>query len=251
MALKEIKKDSVAFLMPCGGDVPPRVVQSALNLITTSAVQGITVRQIGITDRTLVHTARNYLAAGFLDTECEWAFWMDSDMILQPDTIVRMLGWAKRLDAKMLTGIYYQRMGDHKPVVWRKKVVSTDGNIVHEGVDEYSHYYVYPKEVGGPPYKVDTAGFGCVLIHRSVFDDVEYPYFRFVFYKDREGKPCEASEDFYFFVQAKKAGHQLWAVPELDCGHVAPGKIIRHADMKIDLDKMTEMKIDYEKEAVR
>lgn len=239
--LKEIRPDSVAFLMPCGGAVEPRVVQSAMNLVSSAQFQGVTVRQVGITDRTLIHTARNILAQGFLDTDCEWAFWMDSDMILEARTIPLMLKRAKELKATMLTGIYYQRMGKHRPILWRKTLKSKDGRYVRTTADRYSHITVFPGGIGGPPFKVDVAGFGCVLLHRSVFDGMKKPYFRFDFFQDENGKELEASEDFYFFVNAKEQGHQLWALPELKCGHIGAGPIITHADMQINMSEMTEM----------
>lgn len=241
MPLRAIQKDSVALLVPCGGPVDPRVFQSTLNLVATAMHHGIVVRQIGVTDRTLVHTARNKLSQGFLMTDCEWAMWVDADMILEPRTVPVLLQWAKKLDAKMLTGIYYQRHGDHKPIIWNKVVKSSDGKIAHTDADEYCHFFVYPGAVGGQPYKVDVAGFGCSLIHRSVFDTMKYPYFKFVFYEGEDGKPREASEDFYFYVQAKKLGFDLWAVPELNCGHMADARIITHKDMSIKRSELTEM----------
>jgi len=243
MPLKEVKKDTVCLLMPCGGPVEPRVVQSSLNLVTHSARAGYPVIQIGITDRTLVQLARNMLAEAFLkETEAEWAFWMDSDMILEDRTIRVMMQYAKQLNTKMLTGIYYKRLGDHQPVLWRKKLQSTNGEVKHDPMLGYSHYVVYPNNVGGKPFLVDVAGFGCTLIHRDVFDKMKWPYFKFVPYEEG-GKHKEASEDFYFFVQAGELGYRLWAVPELDCGHVGMAPIIRHKDMKMDKAKMTEMNL--------
>ena len=66
MALKEVKKGSVAFLMPCGSPVEPRAVQSLLNMVSKSAIEGHPCEFLGVTERTLVHAARNYLARGFL-----------------------------------------------------------------------------------------------------------------------------------------------------------------------------------------
>lgn len=253
MGLKEVIKDSVAFLMPCGGPVEPRVMQSALVLAGFAHKKGISVGQVGMTDRTLVHTARNFLAEGLLlDTTCEWSFWMDSDMLLEPRTIEVLLRRAKYLNAKMVTGIYYQRQGQHKPIIWKKELESSDGAIVHNKARGFSNYFVYPKTVGGHPFKIDVAGFGCTLIHRDVFDAMKKPYFKFEFYEE-DGEQKEASEDFYFFEKAKELGFQLWAIPELDCGHIASGKVIRHADMleKLDMADMTEMKTEQKEEAVK
>ena len=235
MALKELKKGSVSFLMPCGSPVEPRVVQRAMCLVSHAWSKGHDIIQVGITDRTLVHTARNVLAKEFLQTESEWAFWMDSDMILEPRTIDVMLTWADKLKAKMLTGIYYQRMGDHKPLVLKHSVKSQDGTVLRSGGPD-AYVMVFPEGVGGLPFKVDTAGFGCVLMHRSVLEAMTEPYFIFDFVKDDKGKTLEMSEDFYFFREAEKLGFDLWAVPELNCGHLGTAPVITHADMKAKLD---------------
>lgn len=240
-SLKEIKRDSVALLVPCGAPVEPRVLQSTVNLVTSAQMQGITVRQVGVTDRTLIHTARNILADGFLKTDCEWAFWMDSDMILEARTIPLMMSWAKKLSAKLLTGIYYQRMGEHRPILWRKETKSKDGTWKRTTKDRYSSHLVFPKSIGGEPFRVDVAGFGCVLMHRDVLEKLSKPYFRFDFYEDEDGRQLEASEDFYFFTRAREAGIELWAVPELKCGHLGHAPVITHADMKVDLSKMVEI----------
>src|SRR3990167_3544 len=67
MGLKEVKKGSIAFLMPCGGAVEPRAVQSLLNMVSKAAIDGFPVSFLGVTDRTLIHCASNYLSAGFLE----------------------------------------------------------------------------------------------------------------------------------------------------------------------------------------
>lgn len=249
--LKEIRPGSVALLMPCGGPVEPRVLQSTINLVTSAQFQGITVRQVGVTDRTLVHTARNILAKGFLETECEWAFWVDSDMILEARTIPLMIKRAQELNAKLLTGIYYKRLGQHHPVLWRKQLQSKDGKVLRTMRDRYSHMTVFPGGIGGKPFKVDVAGFGCVLMHREVLEKMKAPYFRFDFFEGENGETLEASEDFYFFVNAKDAGYDLWAVPELKCGHLGHAPVITHADMKLDMSKMTEMDMNYKPELAK
>lgn len=244
MGLNEVKKGSIAFLMPCGGPVEPRAVQSLLNMVSKAAIDGYPCSFVGVTDRTLIHCARNYLTAGFLEsTNCEWAFWADSDMIFEPRTITVMMKWATKLKAKMLTGVYYQRMGKYGPTIWKKKVIGEDGTVLKEGSDDYGHFPVYPGVSepdgsvkvcpGGSPFLVDVAGFGCVLIHRDVFSDLKRPYFKFNFYEDSKGNPKESSEDYHFFIEAKKAGHKLWAVPEIELGHIGQAPIITYRDCKM------------------
>ena len=192
MGLRTIKKDTIAFLMPCGGPVEPRAVQSALNLVSKAALEGFPCNFVGITDRTLIHSARNMLAKGFLEqTDCEWSFWVDSDMVLESRTIPVMMRWTHKLNAKIMTGVYYQRAGAHKPVIWNKEAHDLKGNLINKSDDAYSHFFVYPGMqqpdgkmkvcIGGPPFRVDVSGFGCVLVHRDVIASMNPPYFKFNF----------------------------------------------------------------------
>jgi hypothetical protein len=248
------EKPSVAILMPTGEVVDPKVMRSLLSVGLTAQANGHKVPIFGMAERMVVHQARNMLAETFLKTGIEWCFWMDSDMILEPRTIPVMMKWAEVLKAKMLTGIYYQRLGNHKPVLWRRKCVSAEnGEILYESKDRYAQHFVHPGGVGGTPFQVDAAGFGCVLLHRSVIEAMQKPYFKFVDYENDKGQPVMASEDFYFFANAKDFGFDLWAVPELRCIHLGDRKQVQFEDMKID-DKMDVKAIDVgerpEKEAI-
>lgn len=220
--------DSVVILCPISESVAPLVFQSALSVAAYTAANGVKVEFIGVTERTLIEDARNTLTREFLKTPSEWAFWMDADMVLPKETIVRLLRVALEKDAKMVTGIYYQRGRKHWPVCWvRDPKLENGSNLVHENADEYnSNEYLGVYAVPGPeakdPFVANTAGFGCALIHRNVFETTEDPWFQFV--------PGKCSEDFYFFVNAKKKGFTLWADPSLRLGHVGAPKVIYKED---------------------
>lgn len=247
------KKEPVAILMPTGEVVDPEVMRSLVNVSLCAQANGHEVPILGLAQRMVVHQARNILAENFLKTKLEWAFWMDSDMILEPRTIPVMMKWAKALKAKQLTGIYYQRLGNHKPVLWKRKCVSKEnGEILYESRDRYAQHFVHPGGVGGTPFQVDAAGFGCVLLHRSVIEAMKRPYFRFVEYENEKGQAVMASEDFYFFANAKDHGFDLWAVPELRCKHLGERKQVQFEDMKLDGEEVKQIDVGErpEKEAI-
>ncbi len=218
MSLKEIVKDSVAILSPCANSVEPRAYQSAMALASNASANGCQAKFIGVTERMLVHTARNVLAKGFLETECEWAFWLDSDMVLPAMTIPKMMQWAKKIGGKFMTGIYYQRVGDHKPLV-----LVRNKDIKYE--DEISFSSLIPPDGATVPFKVHAAGFGCILMHRDILAKIEEPYFKYEYVNGKE-----FSEDFYFCKKAMAAGIDLWAVPDLLCGHLGQAPIITKKD---------------------
>ena len=218
----DIKKDTVALLMPCGAPVEPRVLQSALTLTSYAGGNGYPVTQIGITDRTLIDTARNMLAKEFMTTDCEWSFWMDSDMILEPKTIPLMIDRAKKLDAKFLSGVYVRRFGDHRPLLWKRKIVTEDDKVQCDYEKENDRWVttdvmIHPDKKD--PFRIDACGFGCCLIHRSVYEKMEYPYFQ-AFWTDWKNKRIQVSEDFYFCTIAREKDVNLWAIPEIKCGHI-------------------------------
>lgn len=232
---------SVALLCPVAETVSPLVFQSALSVVGYSSHKDINIDFIGVTERTLVDMARNVLVKEFLKLNSEWAFWMDADMVLPKETLVRLLEVAKEKDAKMVTGIYFQRGKKHFPVLWlRAEKTEAGKKIIHESPDEYvNNEYLGMFALPGPeakePFKVRTAGMGCALIHRSVFETLDYPWFKFL-----EGK---CSEDFYFFITAGKKGFDLWADPSLRIGHVGSPKIVYKEDC---FNKLKEHNIDIE-----
>lgn len=229
--------DKVTVLCPIAETVPPLTFQTALSAVGYAAANGINVEFIGVTERTLVDTARNVLTREFLKTSSDWAFWMDADMVLPKECIVQLLKTAKAKDAKMVTGVYFQRGRRFWPVCWVRDPRLENGmKVKHVNEDEYdANEFLGTYAVPGPdakePFEANTAGFGCCLIHRSVFESLEDPWFLFI-----NGK---CSEDFYFFVNAKKKGFKLWADPSLRLGHIGTPKVIYKEDC---YEKMKEDK---------
>ena len=58
--------DSVTILCPISESVPPLTFQTGMSLAAYASAQGVKVPYIGVTERTLVDTARNVLAREFL-----------------------------------------------------------------------------------------------------------------------------------------------------------------------------------------
>lgn len=217
----------VAIAVPCAQVVEPRVLQSMMTVCSYSAHHGIDIVHVGITERQMIDDARNDLAEAFLKTSTEWIFWMDSDMLFPPDTLTTLFRVAEEKDAKIVTGIYYQRKGKNLPVLWSRDVPLANGMLAGRGTkradeNKYVGSFTFPHPDKKEPFPVHAAGFGCVLVHRSVFEKMDRPWFMFI-----KGK---CSEDFYFFVNAKELGYTVWAVPGPLLGHIADAPVITKHD---------------------
>jgi hypothetical protein len=231
--------EKIAFLCPVAQVFNPKVVQHTIAMVAYASARGYEVQQVGVVERMLIHQARNVLAEGFMRTECDWAFWMDSDMLMPADTIVKLVEQAKKLDTKFMTGVYYQRLGEHLPVLWRKNPILMDGTPApllgekNDPKDAHLHHFIIP--TGQLPLKADVCGFGCVLTHRSMFEAIPKPWFKTI--------ADECSEDFYFCEKAKAAGFQLWADPSIPLGHEGQAPFITKADMRLPAERIKEIQV--------
>ncbi len=236
------KECSIAI--PIAQVVEPKTLQSMLAMVNHSAAHGVTIRHIGITERALIDDARNTLTETFLKSPTEWMFWMDSDMVFPEDTLVKLFKVAEEKNTKMVTGIYYQRKGLNYPVLFSRgeqleeSGTKTGMHTTRSSGNKYAGSFIFPHPDKKEPFKVHAAGFGCVLVHRSVLEVMPRPWFKFV--------KGECSEDFYFFVNAAELGFELWAEPTIDLGHIADAPVItkrnfhtnaRKANIEIDTIK--------------
>jgi len=236
----------IAFLSPVAESISPTAFQHVMAAVLKTMDGGLRVEQLGVTDRMLVQSARNLLAKGFLDTDCEWAFWWDCDTVVPPDVVLRLHKTAVEQTAKFVTGVYYQRLGKHLPTLWRKDPV-LGGGIVPQLTpqeelgpanettnDAYRHFYLLPGPGRTKPFRADVCGFGCVLTHREMFEKIPYPWFKMI--------SGECSEDFYFCVAAKKAGYRLWVDPIPRVGHIGPPQVVYRENCDIELHNVMPVK---------
>ena len=224
---------NVDIAIPIAQIVEPRVLQSMMAMTNYSAHHGVHIHTIGITERQLIDDARNVLTETFLHGDREWIFWMDSDMTFPADTLVKLFKVAEDKNAKMVTGVYYQRRGDSLPCLWSRGQETEEGNITGMGTNKglknkYAGSFLIISPDKKEPFEAHSAGFGCVLIHRSVFEMMDRPWFQFV--------KGICSEDFYFFVNAQELGFKLWVEPTIDLGHIGDAPIIT----KRDFNKIAE-----------
>ncbi len=220
-------KRECSLAIPIAQVVDPKVLQSMLALVNYSANHGVRITDIGVTERCLIDDARNMMAETFLSRSAEWIFWMDSDMTFPMDTLTKLFDLAEKKDAKMVSGVYYQRRGNNLPVLWSRNEETTEGSVTgimsEKGQkNKYMGSFMIPHPDKKEPFEAHSAGFGCVLVHRSVFEMMDRPWFQFI--------KGTCSEDFYFFVNAHDLGFKLWIDPTIDLGHIGDAPVITKAD---------------------
>ena len=134
---------------------------------------------------------RNELVSEGLKTDATHFLFLDSDELFPMDMTPRLLAHDKDI-----IGAWTVIRQDIKPNVYKM-------------VGQYKHE---PYEGKGLE-KIDRLGFGSVLIKRSVFEKLKYPWFSF--------DEHHHTEDLYFCDIARENGYDIWVDFDLRCKHIS------------------------------
>ena len=151
----------------------------------------------------LIYTSRNALATQAIQMNADYVFWLDSDMVFKPDTLVRMMDTLQKNDIDILTGLYFRRVPPYTPVLY---------NVLDiEGVKaDFSEFDQIPDKL----FEVGACGFGCVLMKTDVFFDVQGKFGNMFAPIGNNG------EDVAFCWRARECGYKVICDPSVICGHV-------------------------------
>ena len=138
-------------------------------------------------------------------SDCEWLLWVDSDIVITPDILNMLWSVADKKTKPVVTGTYFvsseneQSMMEPVPALY----LDTDS--------PYQTQIIHPLPVN-QVIPVDVAGFGLMLMHRSIIDPVNKVAGDIsVFGENQQAANKFISEDVTFCRNLKKAGFQLYA----------------------------------------
>jgi GT2 family glycosyltransferase len=155
---------------------------------------------------------RELVAEGFLDSRREWLVMLDDDIVPSAEAIENMLA----VGGSVVVGSCPVVLG--KPA----RLVANVRRSRAEG------WLSWPLNESRP-FMIDAAGFGCVLIHKSVFARLPRPW-----YVSDAGQ----TEDIYFCRQAREAGVPIVAHPGVVCDHCKPILIGAFAECLSKTDRL-------------
>jgi len=151
-----------------------------------------------------VDANRNQMVKTFLDKpNAEWLLMIDADCCPQRD-ILKMVERDKPV-VSAITAI--SKGGVPRPVVLKNE----NGNYRVMGINEF-----YEKTQEKEVVNVDGVGTGCLLIKREVLENIEPPWFSFV-YNEHGG--LELGEDFYFSKKVQQNGFDMYIDTKQLCSH--------------------------------
>jgi len=170
-----------------------------------------------------VDANRNQMVKDFLgDEDNEWLIMCDNDVV-PPRDILQMVDYGEKVVSATVT-IKKERVP--QPVIVKQR---DDGQYRQMGMDEY-----YDEIDDEGLVEVDGVGTGCILIHRSVVEDIEPPWFRFIYNDDGT---LELGEDFYFGEKLRQNDYSMYVSSEHVCSHFRKTDLTDFAQVVAEVDK--------------
>lgn len=138
------------------------------------------------------------------DVKSDWLLWVDSDIVLTTDVLKILWNSADSEKIPVLSGVYFISKEYENTVMRPFPCIFND-------VSKYELDYIHPM-----PYnqiiKADCAGFGLVLMHKSIINKLrnKFPNESFFIESATNLHKEFISEDIVFFRKLKQAGVQLY-----------------------------------------
>jgi len=151
-----------------------------------------------------VDKARNVLVESALKDNADYIFFQDSDTIITPSTIERLIKVSEKYNADLVSGLYFQKTKPYYPVI---------RDFKHGG------FWKIENPPLGKILNIGGCGMGCALIKADVFKKLENPWFKFSYEKWGEKDIC-LSEDLYFSRSMVENNMKLLCDTGCVCSHV-------------------------------
>jgi hypothetical protein len=171
-----------------------------------------------------VDVARDSSALLAVERGYEWLFFLDSDVMLPPDAIEKLLN----ANLPIVNGMYVSKKKPGEGFLWDLWIRVRDA-VGEKGLTQVISW-------GNERYvRADVVGAGCMLVHRSVFEKIQEKYPKIPWFFFANGRKLvdffdvkllpdpfmvAVSEDFWFCLLAKAAGFDIIVDTSVKCGHI-------------------------------
>lgn len=149
----------------------------------------------------LIYAARDDLAKMAIKMDADYVFWLDSDMVFEPDILERLLQDTEKGD--IISGLYFRRAAPFSPVVFDQLELKDNKPV-------FTEFSEIPEDV----FEVGGIGFGCVLMPTDVLLAVALKH------GEMFSPFCGMGEDIAFSWRARQCGFKIVCDPKITLGHV-------------------------------
>ena len=199
-------KENIVFAFCDPGTVDGKFMNGILNTIFWAKENKINiVGKIRATGNHIGRQRQGVFDAWADQQKSDWLLWIDSDIVLTPTVFKTIWETADKLSKPVVTGVYFVSKENEQSLMQPFPAIFNQGSNEHELV------IIHPLP-DNQVIKVDSAGFGLTLMHKSIIDPIRAVEPDYSLFGEKEGLGNKyISEDIVFFRKLKKAGIPLYA----------------------------------------
>jgi hypothetical protein len=147
--------------------------------------------------------------------KAEWLLWVDSDVVISPETFMKLWKNKDKDKRPMVTGVYFTSDNPEEPLmiplptIFQFEDDSENGKLISKRIHPLPENQLI---------KIDAAGMGFILMHRSVVKRIKDVMPDAALFAEMGKGDSFLGEDIYFFALCHQVGIPLWC----DTGALAP-----------------------------
>lgn len=207
MFMKKMKKVRVLLAIPVHSYMTNETIKSLFEMEIPKNVE----LEFNYCEGYTVGLARTGISNYALDKKFDYILWVDADVVVPKDLLVKLLNIMKsKKDCGLATGYYVKKVpGEPIAELFFKKPDNTMQNTYEKDL---------PKN---QIVKIDACGMGCCLTSCSDMKNLKDKYgmlFEYTLNKD-----SILSEDLNYCIKLQNEGKKLYADTSLRCVHVGKG----------------------------
>jgi GT2 family glycosyltransferase len=199
-------KETVALAWCDGGLVDGRFMDSMLLTMMNAPKIGMNIINKIRVNGNQIGRQRQVLFDNWADvTKTDWLLWVDSDIVLTPDSLKLVWNAADKVSKPVVSGTYFVSKENER------SLMQPFPALFKEGSNKNELQIIHPLPQN-ELIKVDSAGFGFLLMHKSIIPKMREVSPDYSLFAEEEGLADKyISEDIVFFRKLKAAGIDLYA----------------------------------------
>lgn len=206
-------KDTLAIAWCDNGMVDGKFMQGVTDVMLHSGVEvTTTLRSQG---NQIARQRDKVINHWYENNKSEWLLWVDSDVVISPDTFKLLWDNKDAVERPILTGVYFTTDTPEEPLMDPQPTLFW---FVAKG-EEIGIKRVHPLPKSSL-IKVGAAGMGFVLMHRSIVDRIRKVLPDVPLFSDLGHGAKFMGEDIYFFALCDKADIPVYAHTDATVPHM-------------------------------
>jgi hypothetical protein len=196
-------QETVAVAWCDNGDVDGKFMQGVTDVLLKSGVKFETsIRSQG---NQIARQREKVIKFWYEQNLSEWLLWVDSDIVLSPENFLKLWDKKDKVSKPLLTGVYFTTDNPEEPLMVPMPTIYSFAEL--DGGLGIKRVHPLPKDTF---MKVEAAGMGFVLMHRSVVTKIMEALPGVPFFTEMGADKAFIGEDIYFFALCGKAEVPLW-----------------------------------------